>query len=134
MIPAGLNLSCVYQRRSLRTNRPSASVLITSIVSPFIDLTISPGLCAVLDGIFSTKPTKPTTLALAFRLAKDSIVPATTPAPPISIVISSMPPAGLSEIPPVSKTTPLPTRAKGLVFSDKPFQDITTTLLGLAEP
>ena len=83
------------------------------MVSPFIDLTISPGLWAVLEGIFSTNPTNPITLALAFLFAKASIVPATTPAPPISMVISSIPPAGFREIPPVSKTTPLPTRAKG---------------------
>ena len=35
------------------------------------------------------------------------------PAPPMSIVISSMPAAGLIEMPPVSKTTPLPTSANG---------------------
>ena len=41
------------------------------------------------------------------------MTPATVAAPPISIVISSIPPAGLIEMPPVSNTTPLPTRANG---------------------
>ncbi len=51
----------------------------------------------------------------------------------MSIVISSMPEAGLIEMPPVSKTTPLPTRAKGC-WSPAPFHCMTTTLEGLSDP
>ena len=134
IIPVGLNRSCAYHITSHRTKRPSASVLITSIVSPFIEVTTSPGRCALPEGIFSTNPTRATTLAAALRLAKDSIVPATTPAPPMSMVMSSMPPAGFREMPPVSKTTPFPIRAKGCAFSAPPFHCMTTTLEGLSDP
>ena len=51
----------------------------------------------------------------------------------MSIVISSIPCAGLIEMPPVSKTTPLPTIAKG-AWSPPPCQRMTTTLEGLSEP
>ena len=131
--PVGLNRSCAYQSTSARTKRPSASVLITSIVSPFIEVTISPGRTALPDGMFSTRPTRPTTLALALRRASVFMTPATTPAPPMSMVISSMPAAGLMLIPPVSNTTPLPTKAKG-ASSPPPFHCITTTLDGLSDP
>ena len=134
IIAAGLNRSCAYHMTSHSTKRPSASVLITSTVSPFIEVTTSPGRTAFPDGIFSTNPTNPTTFALAPRNAKVRIVPATTPAPPMSIVISSIPPAGLMLIPPVSKTTPFPTSAKGASPSTPPFHSITTTLEGLSEP
>ncbi len=134
MMPAGLNRSCVYQSTSHRTKRPSASVLMTSIVSPFIDVTTSPGRTALPDGMFSTSPTRPTTLALALRSARARMVPATTPAPPMSMVMSSMPPAGFSEIPPVSNTTPLPTKASGASSASPPFQFMTTTLEGLSDP
>ena len=75
----------------------------------------------------------PTTLAGALRSARVFITPATTPAPPMSMVISSMPAPGLIEMPPVSKTTPLPTSAKG-ASSPPPFHCMTTTLDGLSEP
>ena len=87
------------------------------MVSPFIERTTSPGRCALPSGMFSTSPTSPTTLAGALRSASVLITPATTPAPPMSIVISSMPAAGLIEMPPVSKTTPLPTSAKGALLA-----------------
>ena len=58
-------------------------------------------------------PTTPTTLARALRPASASIAPNTAPAPPMSHFMSSMPCAGLIEMPPVSKHTPLPTRASG---------------------
>ena len=93
----------------------------------------SPGRWARPSGMFSTSPTSPTTLALALRSASVRITPATTPAPPMSIVISSIPAAGLIEMPPVSKVTPLPTRATG-ASSPPPFHCITTTFDGLSEP
>ena len=133
IIARGAKRSCAYHSTSARTRRPSASVLMTSIVSPFIETTTSPGRCAQPSGIFSTKPTRPTTLARALRKARPFITPATTPAPPISMVISSMPAAGFRLMPPVSNTTPLPTRAKGCA-SPAPIHSITTTLDGLSEP
>jgi hypothetical protein len=52
-------------------------------------------------------------LACALRAASSRIAPVTAPAPPMSHFMSSMPPAGLSEMPPVSKQTPLPISATG---------------------
>ena len=132
--PVGSNRSCAYHRTSARTKRPSASVLMISTVSPFMDFTTSPGRVAVLEGMFSTRPTRPTTFALALRRASARMTPDTTPAPPMSMVMSSIPAAGLRLIPPVSNTTPLPTKAKGAASAAPPFQRMTTTLDGLAEP
>ena len=132
--PAGSKRSCAYHSRSHSTSRPSASVLITSTVSPFIVLTMSPGRWARPSGMFSTSPTRPTTLALALRSARAFITPATVPAPPMSMVISSMPWAGLIEMPPVSNTTPLPTSASGFSPFFPPCHCMTTTFEGLSEP
>ena len=109
----GLKRSWQYQSASASTRRPSASVLITSMVWPDIEVTMSPGRCAVPDGMFSTSPTMPTALTLALRAASACIRPMTTPAPAMSHFMSSMPSAGLIEMPPVSKVTPLPTKATG---------------------
>src|SRR3546814_11047086 len=84
------------------------------MVWPDIEVTTSPGRCAVPDGMFSTRATTPTALTFALRPASAANVPITAPAPPISHFISSMPADGLIEIPPVSKQTPLPTKATGL--------------------
>ena len=83
--------------------------------------------------MFSTRPTKPIIFAFAFLRASVFITPATTPAPPMSIVISSIPPAGFNEIPPVSKTTPFPTSANGRSLPP-PDHSIVTILDGLSEP
>ena len=55
----------------------------------------------------------PTALTLALRAASRRISPITTPAPAMSHFISPMPAAGLIEMPPVSKVTPLPIKASG---------------------
>ena len=52
---------------SASTRRPSASVLMTSTVSPAAVFTTSPGRCASPDGMFSTSPTSPTASTLALR-------------------------------------------------------------------
>ena len=65
IIACGLKRSCVYQSASARTRRPSASVLMTSIVVPDIALMMSPGRVAVELGMFSTKPMMPTAFTLA---------------------------------------------------------------------
>ena len=134
IIAAGLKRSCAYHMTSQSTKRPSASVLITSTVSPFIVVITSPGRVALPEGMFSTIPTSPTTFALALRSASVRITPETTPAPPMSMVMSSMPAPGLRLMPPVSKTTPLPTSARGAASSAPPSHRITTTFDGLSDP
>ena len=52
----------------------------------------------------------------------------------MSPFMSSMPPPGLIEMPPVSKVTPLPTKASGLPSTPPPRQRITTTRDSWAEP
>ena len=112
----GLNLSCAYHSASASTRRPSASVLMISIVWPDIDLRMSPGRMAPPPGMFSTRPITPTASTLALRLASACIRPTTQAAPAMSPFMSSMPAAGLIEMPPESKQTPLPTKATGLAF------------------
>ncbi len=109
----GLKRSCAYQRQSASTMRPSASVLSTSIVCPDIAVTTSPGRCALPLGMFSTRPMMPTALTFALRAASSCMRPTTQAAPAMSPFMSSMPAAGLSEMPPVSKVTPLPTKTIG---------------------
>ena len=109
----GLNFSCAYHMASHRISRPSASVLMTSTVWPDMLLTTSPGRWALPSGMFSTRAHTPTTFARALRPASRRIAPVTAPAPPMSHFMSSMPPAGLIEMPPVSKHTPLPISATG---------------------
>ena len=92
---------------------PSASVLMISMVWPDMAVTMSPGRWAAPSGMFSTRPMTPTALTLALRPASACMRPVTAAAPPMSPFMSSMPPAGLIEMPPVSKTTPLPTKATG---------------------
>ena len=95
---------------------------------------MSPGRCALPSGMFSTSPTMPTAFTFALRSASVRISPETAAAPPMSPFMSSMPAAGLIEMPPVSKTTPLPTKATGLTFSRPPRQRMTTTRGGRSEP
>ncbi len=112
-ISFGFTVRCAQVMTSHSTSRPSASVLMTSIVWPFIEVTTSPGRWALPSGMFSTSPQMPMTFALALRPAIASIAPATAPAPPMSHFINSMPAAGLIEMPPVSKVTPFPISAIG---------------------
>ena len=86
--------------------------------------------------MFSTSPTTPTALTFAFLAAKAYIKPTTPPAPAISHFISSIPPDGLIEMPPVSKVTPLPTKAIGRSFLclGKPFHCSAIILGELALP
>ena len=122
---AGLKWCCAYVMTSASTNRPSASVLIISTVWPDMDATTSPGFMALPSGMFSTSPTNPITLRLTPAPAIARIAPTTAAEPPISHFMSSMPPAGLIDIPPVSKHTPLPINASGASVPPL-FQRMTT--------
>ena len=84
--------------------------------------------------MFSTSPTRPTTFARACRAATARMAPNTAAAPAMSYFISSMPPAGLIEMPPVSKQTPLPTSATGASPSAPPFQRMIATKGGCTLP
>ncbi len=93
--------------------------------------------------MFSTSPTRPTASTLALRPASAAIRPTTVPAPAMSHFMSSMPPAGLMLMPPVSKVTPLPMKAQRLrpgAFLRRswrrpaPFHCITTMRGSLALP
>ena len=118
----GLNFLVTYQSTSASTSRPSASVLMISMVWPDIEVTMSPGRCALPSGMFSTRPMAPTALTLALRAASACIRPTTQAAPPMSPFMSSMPAAALIEMPPVSKQTPLPMKATGCSPFLPPFQ------------
>jgi hypothetical protein len=84
-----------------------------STVCPESVVTTSPGLVAWPPGMFSQVGMTPTTFSGACMPASARMVPSTDPAPDMSNFISSISPAGLSEIPPVSKVIPLPTSASG---------------------
>ena len=130
----GWNSFWQYQRMSASTKRPSASVLRTSMVCPDMDVTISPGRWALPSGMFSTRPIMPTAFTLALRPASACIRPTTAAAPPMSPFMSSMPPAGFIEMPPVSKTTPLPMKPSGLSFALPPVHFMMATRGGRTEP
>ncbi len=83
------------------------------MVCPDMLVTMSPGLVALPPGMFSVAGITPTTLIGSLRVATACRVPSTEAAPHMSYFISSISPAGLIEMPPVSKVTPLPIRATG---------------------
>ena len=68
---------------------------------------MSPGRIASPSGMFSTRPTMPTTLTFALRAASACRSPTTQAAPPMSPFMSSMPAAGLIEIAAGIETDPL---------------------------
>ena len=76
-------------------------------------VTTSPGLSALPLGMFSQLGISPTTLMAGFNSASARNTPSTLAAPAMSNFISSISPAGLMEMPPVSKVMPLPTSTVG---------------------
>ena len=83
------------------------------MVLPESDVTISPGRCALLPGIFSTAGMKRGHRDRRLQLRDARAWRRCMAAPPaMSYFIFSMPSAGLMEMPPVSKVTPLPTRPR----------------------
>ena len=102
--------SCrAYQSASPRMSRPSASVLFTSTVRPEAPRRMSPGLVALPPGMFSVIGTTAMARIGSFCSAIDRSAATTVAPPAMSSFIRSMPSAGLSEMPPVSNVTPLPT-------------------------
>src|ERR1700716_73925 len=98
-----------------------------SMVCPDMVVTMSPGRCALPSGMFSTSPIAPMALTLALRAASACMSPTTQAAPAMSPFMSSMPAAGLIEMPPGSKHTPLPMKATGAASRLPPVQRITAT-------
>ena len=101
-----------YHRPSPRISRPSASVLLISTVRPDAPRITSPGLSALPPGMFSVAGTTATTRRGTPSRAIARTAATTAAAPAMSSFIRSMPSAGLIEMPPVSKVTPLPTRPR----------------------
>ena len=105
------------------------------MVCPDMLVMMSPGRVALPEGMFSVSPMRPTALTAALRPASASMRPATQAAPPMSPFMSSMPAAGFMEMPPVSKHTPLPTKASVLARLDlAPCHCSTTTREGRSLP
>ena len=76
------------------------------------EVTMSPGRWARLPGMFSTAGSGRVTGMLGLSCAIARIAPIMAAPPAMSYFIFSMPSAGLIEMPPVSKVTPLPTKPK----------------------
>ena len=104
------------------------------MVWPDMEVTMSPGLVAVLLGMFSQVGMTPTTLIGSSISAMACSVPSTLAAPHISYFISSMSAPGLSEMPPVSKVMPLPTSAIGFCVLAPPLYSSVISLGGCALP
>ena len=87
-------------------------MLLTSIVLPFIAVTMSPGLTAWPLGMFSVDGTTAVIFAARPSCAIAPIDSMTAAPPDMSNFISCILPAGLIEIPPVSNVTALPTKPR----------------------
>src|SRR5207253_2247992 len=91
--------SRAYQSASASTSRPSASVLTTSIVLPFIALTMSPGRYAWPPGMFSVAATTASTRTGSCRSAIAHVAAITAAPPDMSPFMFSMCSDGFSEMP-----------------------------------
>ena len=96
-------------RQSASTRRPSASVLLTSIVFPFPAVTMSPGFTERSLGRFSVAPTTPRSFTGSFNRAIAATASTTAAPPDMSNFISAIFAPGFSEMPPLSNVTALPT-------------------------
>ncbi len=94
---------------SARTRRPSASVLSTSIVVPFLAVSTSPGRIARFPGRFSVSGAIAVTFAAAPSRAATLRAPRTIAAPVMSVFIVAIPSAVFRLSPPESNVMPLPT-------------------------
>ena len=104
------------------------------MVWPLMLVTTSPGLTARPLGMFSQAGIRPTTLTAGLSSASAAKVPSTLAAPPMSNFISSISAAGLIEMPPVSKVTPLPTSTTGATDLCAPWYFSTMKRSGCSEP
>ncbi len=102
---------CTYQRASASARRPSASVLSTSIESPLPATSTSEGRKALPSGMFSTQAHTASTRTGRSSSATACMAPSTAAAPAMSAFMGIMPSRVLSDRPPVSNVTPLPTSA-----------------------
>src|SRR2546428_8486539 len=107
MAAAGLKRRA-YDSASHRIRRPSASVLMISMVFPRWLFTTSPGLIAVPEGRFSVAGIRPTTLILGFRRPSTSNAPSTAGAPDLSELMSSQFAAGVDQSPPPHQASAFP--------------------------
>ena len=109
-IPSSLFLvACALTSASASTNRPSASGFRTSTVFPPKIVIMSLGLTAVSLGMFSANGAHISIATGSLSCAMASTAAQTAAAPLMSDFIASMPAAGFSANPPVSKVIPLPT-------------------------
>ena len=83
------------------------------------------------DGMFSARQSTVVTSTFRPSLAMASVAASTVAAPAMSYFIPTMPSAGFSESPPVSKVIPLPARPMCL---PPPLYSIFTSRGGLTEP
>ena len=123
-----------YPSASAKISRPSASVVIISIVFPFIAVRISAGLKAVPLGKFSVAGTIAMTFTFGFSWAMAPMAAITEAAPDISLFISPIWSDGFIEIPPESKVMPLPTSAISIVLVFFPRYFNTMNLGGSSLP
>ncbi len=94
---------------SARISRPSASVLITSIVFPFAARSTSPGRYDVADCMFSAAAIT-AIVRTGRRSSATAAIPSSTAAPPaMSPFMSCIRSGGFNETPPESKVIALPT-------------------------
>ncbi len=85
--------------------------------------------------MFSQPASTPITFSGRFSSATTRITPYTVAAPHMSYFISSMPSAGLIEMPPESKVSPLPTSTIGLASGfGLPLYSITDINDSFCEP
>ena len=85
-------------------------MLLTSIVTPDLARTMSPGLTERPDGMFSVAPITPATRTGRPSAAIAPTASSTAAPPDMSNFISCIFAAGLIEMPPESKVTALPTK------------------------
>ena len=101
-IAVGSNLVHAYVSASAMISRPSASVLVTSTVAPFIMVMMSSGRYAVESTMFSAHGSKALTRTGKSLCAINSIAPNTPKPPQPSYFMPSMPLLTLREYPPES--------------------------------
>ena len=110
-ISSGLTSLRAYASASASVSRPSASVLLISIVLPFMARSTSPGLVAEPDGMFSVAATSPCTSTGGRSRGSTLRTPRTAAAPDMSPFMRTMPSAVLRSSPPESNVMPLPISA-----------------------